>query len=194
MRNKITYLICIPLMVLIGMWVFSCILDAYTIIAYQGWGFGSTWDLASTTTHRFHYIDIVFFNGPYVAWAYPKPDRPSFYFLSMIISVIWILRYSKKHLAESYQTIYQICIPFMVLVGMWLFSGVLGCCTFIPEKLLGYGDPMHRFKYIDIYDGGLFSLDGIISWAYPKATRFSFYFIAAIITVIWELKYVKRCS
>lgn len=185
MRYKITYLICIPLMVLIGMWVFSCILDAYTIIAFHGWYEG-------TSVHRWHYIDIPLFNNTFFTWAYPKPDRPSFYFLSMIISVIWVLRYSKKHLAESYHTIYQICIPFMVLVGMWVFSGVLGCCTLIPEKLLGYGDTMHRFKYIDIYDAGLFSLDGIISWAYPKATRFSFYFIAAIIAVIWELKYVKN--
>ena len=158
MRNKITYLICIPLMVLIGMCVFSSLCDVICVLMY-GWSI--------------HYIEMPNFLGDgSVEWHYPRYNTVSFYFIAAIITVIWVLNYAKKHFVDGYRTVYQICIPLMVIIGLWLFSCVLWWIT---------GEPYIFLPYIHV---------GVAIW--PSV--FTFYMIAAIITIVWELKYVKRCS
>lgn len=76
---------CLPFIVLIGMWILSLILDFYTAIAYL-------------PEERFSYIGIpLFFDNGSVAWFYPKPNRFSFYFIAAIITVNLELRFAKKH-------------------------------------------------------------------------------------------------
>ena len=86
-------------------------------------------------------------------------------------------------MGKRYKNTYQICLPFIVLIGMWILSLVLDFYTaivYLPES---------RFNYIEM---PLFIDNSFIAWFYPKPNRFSFYFIAAIITVILELKFAKK--
>jgi hypothetical protein len=68
------------------MWVLSRALDFYTLFMYP-----------YETGLRLHYIEIpLFFDDSCLAWAYPRPNRFSFYFFAAIITVIWELWYAKK--------------------------------------------------------------------------------------------------
>ena len=85
---------------------------------------------------------------------------------------------------NRFKNTFQICIPFMVLCGMWVVSNL-----FYLYALL-----MYPTYYRDL---GLIELPipfiGDIAWHYPTPSRFSFYFISAIISVIWELRYARKC-
>ena len=158
MRYKITYLICIPLMVLIGMWGFSRLCDVICVLMY-GWSI--------------HYIEMPRLWGDgSMEWYYPRYNTVSFYYIAAIIAVIWMLKYTKKHFVEGYRTVYQICIPLMVIIGLWLFGCVLWWLT---------GDPYIFLPYIHV---------GVPIW--PSV--FSFYMIAAIISIVWELIYARKHS
>lgn len=86
---------------------------------------------------------------------------------------------------NRFKTTFQLCIPVMVLCGMWVVSNLFYL----------YALQMYPAFYRDLglIDVSIPFKDGIFAWHYPTPSRFSFfYFISAIITVILELWYAKK--
>ena len=85
---------------------------------------------------------------------------------------------------NRFKTTFQLCIPIMVLCGMWVVSNLFDL----------YALQMYPAFYRDLglIDVSIPFKDGTFAWHYPTPSRFSFYFISAIITVILELWYAKK--
>ena len=85
---------------------------------------------------------------------------------------------------NRFKTTFQLCIPIMVLCGLWVVSNL-----FHLYALLKY--PAY-YRDLSMIELPVPFLGGLFTWHYPTPHTFSFYFIAAIITVIWELWYAKE--
>lgn len=85
-RFKTTFQLCLPIIVLCGMWVISNLFYLYALLMYPAY---------------YRDLGLIELPIPFVdsmlSWHYPTPNRFSFYFLSAIVTVILELWFAKKH-------------------------------------------------------------------------------------------------
>ena len=69
---------------------------------------------------------------------------------------------------NRFKTTFQLCLPIMVLCGMWVISNL-----FYLYALLMY--PAY-YRDLELIDFPIPFVGGMFSWHYPTPNRFSFYF------------------